>query len=117
MKLLMSAAVALTIMFGASVAQAVEIDCGAPTMPTVPASFETEEALKASYAEVKDYGARSEEYRECLMAQERMAGEDATPEFKKEITELHDGNIDDNEMIAAQFNVAYKLWKVAHPPE
>ena len=86
-------------------------------MPVVSKSFETKDALLKTIDEVKAYDKRSEEYRECLMAQERMAGEDATPEFEKDITKLHDSNIDDNEMIAAQFNVAYKIWKAAHPPE
>jgi len=117
MKFAMGAVVALTILFGAGAAQAAEIDCGVPMMPTVPASFETEEALQATYNDVKAYVADSEEYRECLMAQERMAGDDATPELKAEVTKLHDANIDDNEMVAAQFNVAYKAWKAAHPPE
>jgi hypothetical protein len=117
MKFVSGAVLAFSMMVSASVAHAGDINCDAPVMPAIPSSFDTEEALKATYGEVKEYVAKSEEYRECLMAQERLAGEDVTPEFSAKITELHDGNIDDAESVAAQFNTAYKAWKEAHPSE
>ena len=86
--------------------------CELPPKPTIPdGSSVTEDELIAVQAVIKTYMVHGNNYLECIKKVEEGWGETATPEQQALVITLHNGVVDDMEMVASFFNLAVRSYK------
>ena len=86
--------------------------CVLPQKPTIPdGSSVTEEELIAVQSVVKTYMVQGNNYLECIKKVEEGWGETATPEQQVLVITLHNGAVDDMEVVASFFNLAVRAYK------
>lgn len=101
---------AMAVAFLASPSFAGEMTCKIEPVPAVPAAFESSEQKAAVKEAVLGFIKDSNDYLACLEAKERSLGEEITDEQKAEILAAYNGNIDNQELVAAQYNDAAKAF-------
>lgn len=86
--------------------------CVLPQKPTIPdGSSVTEEELIAVQSVVKTYMVQGNNYLECIKKVEEGWGETATLEQQVLVITLHNGAVDDMEVVASFFNLAVRAYK------
>jgi hypothetical protein len=80
-----------------------------PTMPD--GSKATEAEMLATQEAIKVYISHSNEFMECLGQEARQAGDGDTPEAAAARVAAHNGAVDVQEKLAADFNEQIRAWK------
>lgn len=103
---------ALGTLLASGPAFAVAENCTRPVPPLVPdGATASEDDLKVAKEAVLQFIKDSEAYGKCLEAEERRLGDKITKEQQKQLVELYNANVDEQQTVGAQFNTSLKAFK------
>jgi hypothetical protein len=81
-------------------------------LPVIPdGATATEAEMLATQDAIKTYQDHSNKFMECLAEEGRQAGDTDTPEAEADRVAAHNGAVDAQEKLAADFNEQIRAWK------